>query len=243
MLVPGQAPFKLKGKPGCISWYGKMWGNLGSVTGPASIDVDSVMEGNCIWRRSVLASLEFDPVLNFDDASMYGPSRSVPSGSEESVGCRVIYDPRALVYHHVGPRAPELDRQERRTPDLLLIVATTCTYIISQALSSLAYGRNISGMVVSDWRTRRMGIWARWCSTNYRAIGTKEEACHAGVEREIRRHPLLSLHQMTSVESAVDVRKTKVGRNHRVLIIASHPMQYSAPIFPISHAATRALRY
>ena len=35
---------------------------------------------------------------------------------------------------------------------------------------------------------------------------------------------------MTSVESAVD-SETTVGRHHRVLIIASHPVQYSAPIF------------
>ena len=72
MLVPGKPRAKLKGKPGCISWYGKMWGNLGSLAGPDSVEVDSVMEGNSIWRRRLFDSLEFDPVLNFDDSSMYG---------------------------------------------------------------------------------------------------------------------------------------------------------------------------
>lgn len=110
VLLPGVDPPKPKGKPGCISWYGKIWGNLGSLTGPNSIDVDSVMEGNCIWLRSLLTSLEFDPALNFDDASMYGLDLCLQA---KRCGFRVIYEPRALVFHHPAPRAPELDRQER----------------------------------------------------------------------------------------------------------------------------------
>jgi cellulose synthase/poly-beta-1,6-N-acetylglucosamine synthase-like glycosyltransferase len=108
--VPGTPLPKLKGRPGCVSWYGRNWGNLGSVGGEAAFQVDSVMEGNSIWRRDLLASLEFDPVLNFDDASMYGLDLCL---QVKGRGLKLIYEPRALVYHHVAPRAPELDRQKR----------------------------------------------------------------------------------------------------------------------------------
>lgn len=108
--VPGAPVPKLKGKPGCISWYGRIWGNLGSTTGTTAREVDTVMEGNWMWRRELLASLEFDPVLNFDDASMYGLDLSLQAKKRRY---KVIYDPGALVYHHVAPRVPELDRQER----------------------------------------------------------------------------------------------------------------------------------
>lgn len=110
VLVPGTLPQKLKGRPGCISWYGKTWGNIGSLDGTSAIEVDCVMECNWIWRRALLASLDFDPVLNFDDASMYGLDLCLQAKKR---GFRVLYDPRAVVYHHVAPRAPELDRQKR----------------------------------------------------------------------------------------------------------------------------------
>lgn len=110
VLVPGTAPQKLRGKPGCVSWYGKAWGNIGSLDVTGAIEVDSVMECNWIWRRELLASLEFDPVLNFDDAAMYGLDLCLQAKKR---GFKVLYDPRALVYHHVAPRAPELDRQKR----------------------------------------------------------------------------------------------------------------------------------
>jgi len=110
VLVPGEAPRKPKGKPGCVSWYGKIWGNLGSMDGPRAWEVDNVMEGNCVWRRDLLTSLTFDPALNFDDASMYGLDLCLQAKKR---GYKVIYEPRALVYHHTAPRTPELDRRER----------------------------------------------------------------------------------------------------------------------------------
>jgi GT2 family glycosyltransferase len=130
VLVPGVPSPKPKGKPGCISWYGKIWGNLGSVTGPDSIEVDSVMEGNWIWRRALLVSLEFDPVLNFDDASMYGLDLSLQAKKR---GFKVIYDPRAVVYHHPASRAPELRRQERGPR--LYCYCRNYTYIILNQFS------------------------------------------------------------------------------------------------------------
>ena len=125
VLVPGMAMPKLKGKPGCISWYGKQWANLFSVGGDVPVQVDSVMEGNSIWRRELLASLEFDPVLNFDDAVMYGLDLCL---QVKGRGLKVIYEPRALVYHHNAPRAPELDRQEQGLR--LFCLCRNYTYII-----------------------------------------------------------------------------------------------------------------
>jgi GT2 family glycosyltransferase len=108
--VPGAPVPKLKGRPGCVSWYGKIWGNIASMDLASAIDVDGVIECNWIWRRELLASLEFDPILNFDDAVMYGLDLCLQAKNR---GFRVIYDPRALVHHHTAPRAPELDRQQR----------------------------------------------------------------------------------------------------------------------------------
>ena len=110
VLVPGATMPEPKGKPGCVSWYGKTWGNLGSMDGSTAWEVDTVMEGNCVWRRELLTSLKFDPVLNFDDASMYGLDLCLQAKKR---GYKVVYDPRALVYHHAVPRTPELDRNER----------------------------------------------------------------------------------------------------------------------------------
>ena len=101
---------KLKGKPGCITWYGKAWGNVGWMDGEHTSTVDMVMEGNWVWRRDLMSSLSLDPALNFDDACMYGLDLCLQA---KALGYRVLYDPQALVYHHAKPRAPELDRKQR----------------------------------------------------------------------------------------------------------------------------------
>jgi GT2 family glycosyltransferase len=130
VFFPREALPRKKGRPGCVSWYGKIWGNLGSVIGPDWIEVDSVMEGNCIWRRELFASLEFDPVLNFDEATMYGLDLCLQAKER---GFRVIYEPRALAYHHIAPRTPELDRQERGSR--LYCYCRNYTYIILKRFS------------------------------------------------------------------------------------------------------------
>jgi GT2 family glycosyltransferase len=109
VITPACQPPRLKGRPGCISWYGKHWGNVAWLPGESPIEVQGAMEGNCAWRRELLASLKFDPVLNFDDASMYGLDLCLQAASS---GYRVLYEPRALVYHHAAPRAPDLDRAD-----------------------------------------------------------------------------------------------------------------------------------
>ncbi|MEM2591485.1 MAG: glycosyltransferase family 2 protein [Thermofilaceae archaeon] len=129
VIVPGRTVAKLKGKPGQISWYGKHWGNIGAVDGPQPFEVSSVMECNWAWRRQLLASLEFDPVLNIGDASMYGMDLCLQAKAK---GFKVVYDPQAVVYHHVAPRAPELDRANR--PQRVYEFCHNYTYIMLKHL-------------------------------------------------------------------------------------------------------------
>lgn len=110
VTTAGMAAPKLKGRPGQISWYGKTWGNVGSMDGTAPIEVCGVMEGNWAWRHGLLSSVVFDPVLNFDDASMYGLDLCFQARRR---GYRVVYEPRAGVDHHAAARLPELDRADR----------------------------------------------------------------------------------------------------------------------------------
>ncbi len=129
VITPGSGPARLKGRPGCVSWYGKHWGNLASLDAQAPVDVQAVMEGNWAWRRSLLASLSFDPILNFDDASMYGLDLCLQARRKSY---RVVYEPRAVVYHHVAPRAPDLDRADR--PRRAFAYTRNYTYIMLKQL-------------------------------------------------------------------------------------------------------------
>ncbi len=125
VYVPGTPVLKLKGKPGRVSWYGKHWGNVGNVDGQKSMDVDTVMEGNSTWRRELIQSIEFDPVLKFDDSSMYGLDLTLQAKNK---GYRVVYDPKILLLHHMAPRAPEIDRANR--PRRIFSYCRNYTYIM-----------------------------------------------------------------------------------------------------------------
>lgn len=124
VVVPGAPPVRVKGHPGQMTWYGKLWGNVGSVEAAEAFDVASVMEGNWAWRRDLLVSLDFDPRLNVDDASSYGLDLCLQARQK---GFRVLYDSQALAYHHVAPRVPELDRADR--PRRLFSYTRNFTYI------------------------------------------------------------------------------------------------------------------
>lgn len=110
MITPACKNRRVRGKPGRMSWYGRQWGNVGVLGGDSPIEVESVMEGDWAWRKTLLSSLSFDPVLNFDDASMYGLDLCWQALRR---GFRVIYEPRGVAYHHVAPRASGLDRADR----------------------------------------------------------------------------------------------------------------------------------
>lgn len=128
VVVPGAPAPAGKGRPGRISWYGKHWGNLGSLQVPGPLDVMSLMEGNWAWRRELFLSLDFDPVLNFDDASMYGLDLCFQARRR---GFRIIYDSRALMYHHAAPRVEALDR---RATERRLSYSRNYTYILLRHL-------------------------------------------------------------------------------------------------------------
>ena len=129
VVVPGQSAGKRKGKPGHVTWYGKTWGNVASVDGEIAMDVDTVMECNWAWRRELLSSLEMDPELNFDDASMYGLDLCLGA---KAAGFRIVYEPRALALHHVKPRTPELDRANR--PARTFSYCRNYTYVMLKRL-------------------------------------------------------------------------------------------------------------
>jgi GT2 family glycosyltransferase len=129
VLTEGAQPPRCKGKPGCNSWYGKHWGNVTSLNGDRPIEVQGVAEGNWAWRRDLLASLKFDNVLNFDDASMYGLDLCLQA---QARGSRVIYEPRAVVFHHPAPRPRGLERADR--PRRNFSYARNYTYIMLKHL-------------------------------------------------------------------------------------------------------------
>jgi GT2 family glycosyltransferase len=87
------------------------------------------MECNWAWRRGLLTSLKFDPILNFDDASMYGLDLCLLAKDK---GFRVVYDPRAAVYHHVAPRALALNRADR--PRRAFAYSRNYTYVMLKHL-------------------------------------------------------------------------------------------------------------
>jgi GT2 family glycosyltransferase len=130
VIVPGVEPPRLKGHPGEFSWYGKHWGNLGWLNGTAPIDVSGVVECNWIWRRELITSVFFDPVMNFDDGFMYGLDLCLQAREK---GRRVIFDPLVEVNHHLVSRSPGLDRQDR--PRRLFSYCRNYTYLMMKHLS------------------------------------------------------------------------------------------------------------
>jgi GT2 family glycosyltransferase len=140
VIVPG-IKAKVAHDAGRVRWYGRHIGNVGQREHPHPVDVDGVMEGNWAWRRSVLSRLLFDPILDFDDASMFGLDLCLQA---KRGGYRVVYQPGARVVHHVAPRDPSLDRS-RRAPR---------TY---------AYSRNYTYIALKHLRgARRVAFLAWW---------------------------------------------------------------------------------
>lgn len=129
VVVPGRPAPRLKGKPGQVTWYGRHWGNIGSVSGSRPFEVAGVMECNWVWRRELITSLEFDEVLNFDDAAMYGLDLCLQARRR---GYKVLYDPRSVVYHHIAPRTAELSRRDR--PNRIHAYCANYTYVMLKHL-------------------------------------------------------------------------------------------------------------
>jgi GT2 family glycosyltransferase len=130
VVTPGFPPGKAARDAGEIRWYGQHSANLGAREGMVPVPVDGVMEGNWAWRRPLLKMLEFDPVLDFDHAPMYGLDLCLQADRR---GFRTLYQPSALVIHKPGPRDPDLDRADiaRRTR----AYSRNYTYVILKHLS------------------------------------------------------------------------------------------------------------
>lgn len=137
--TPGFAG-KVHSDAGQIRWYGKHVGNIGELDESQPIDVAGVMECNWAWRADVLRRLEFDPVFAADDASMYGLDLCLQA---RALGQRVVYQPGARVVHHVAPRDPLLDRDERPT-------------------RTVAYSRNYTYLGLRHFRSFRRIAFVMW---------------------------------------------------------------------------------
>jgi hypothetical protein len=71
-----------------------------------------------------LRELEFDTVLDYDAAAMYGLDLCLQAKAK---GHRVVYQSRASVLHHAAPRTSSLDRADR--PARTLAFSRNYTYI------------------------------------------------------------------------------------------------------------------
>ena len=126
-IVDPTIPFR-RGVPkdaGVLRWYGRHAGNIASRITDGPVDVDGVQEASWMWRADVLRSLEFDPILDFDDASMYGLDLCLQARAR---GLRVVYDSRPEVVDLPAPRDADLDRDDR--PPRIRSYCRNFTYIV-----------------------------------------------------------------------------------------------------------------
>lgn len=138
-IVPGAPPPAPKKNAGQLTWFGHHSGNIASVREGGVREVVTVMECNWAWRRELLTSLDFDPVLNFDDASMYGLDLCLQARRR---GFRILYDPAAAALHHMAPRDPSLDRADR--PRRSFSYGRNYTYIM---LRQLPWARRVPFLI------------------------------------------------------------------------------------------------
>jgi glycosyltransferase involved in cell wall biosynthesis len=193
---------------------------VGSLEAPAPLDVVSLMEGNWAWRRELFLSLEFDPALNFDDASMYGLDLCFQARQR---GYRILYDARALVYHHAAPRVAELDRSDRLRRDYSY--SRNYTFILMRRLP--AWRRVVFSLwwfLIGDRASPGLGAAAAELLRGSRGWGARFVSAWAG--------------KIEGMRLSLEGRKTPAPENclnmaerYRLLIVASHPVQYAAPVY------------
>jgi GT2 family glycosyltransferase len=106
MIVPGYDAV-VRDDAGRLRWYGRQVGNGWVPMLKAPRHVVSVPECNWAWRTLELQSMNFDSVLDFDDAHAYGLDLCLQALVR---GKSVLYVPKATVVHHVAPRDASLDR-------------------------------------------------------------------------------------------------------------------------------------
>lgn len=124
---------KIHADVGKFRWYGRYVGNISAVEG-RTLDVDAVRECNWAWRRALMTSIEFDPVFQSDDSSMYGADLCLQAAER---GFRIVHDQDVRVVHRPGWRDQELEREDA-------------------ARRAFSYSRNFTYMILrrSRWRRR-----------------------------------------------------------------------------------------
>jgi glycogen(starch) synthase len=139
VITPG---FRGKVHPdaGRIRWYGKQIGNIGALEAPGPLEVDGVMECNWAWRTGVMRQIQLDPIFEYGDAAMYGLDLCLQA---KALGYRVLYQPAARVVHHIAPRDPALNRQDR--PQHTFTYSRNYTYLAMKHLPG--------------WRRAAFALW------------------------------------------------------------------------------------
>jgi glycosyltransferase involved in cell wall biosynthesis/GT2 family glycosyltransferase len=222
---------KIRPDPGQIRWYGRHIGNISEVDGAGPIDVAAVVEGNWAWRIDVLRALEFDSVLDFDDASMYGLDLCLQA---KAMGYRVVYEPRARVVHHAAPRDPTLDRLDR--------AARTRAYSRNYTYLALKHFRGVqrTAFLVWWWLVGERGAYGALSAAAdlliqgkvvIPVVSSAYAGRRAGLREWRKKHPdresCVTASSLLSAGGPQTTSETRV----RVLIVASHPIQYLAPFF------------
>lgn len=86
---------------GKVTWFGRLVGNHHTLS--RGQDVQFLKGANMAYRREILP--HFDERLRGDGAQVHNDLKA--SLDVWSAGWRVIWDPAAVVHHHVAPRADE----------------------------------------------------------------------------------------------------------------------------------------
>ncbi|MGH9013431.1 MAG: glycosyltransferase [Acidimicrobiia bacterium] len=110
-IRPADERLVVREDAGTLRWYGKLVGNLGELDHAGVSERDTVVECNWVWRRSLLAALEVDPIVDHDEAAFYGLDLTLQA---RALGFRTLYEPRARVDHYLAPRDEQLVREDRR---------------------------------------------------------------------------------------------------------------------------------
>lgn len=113
-------------RSGCITWYGRILGNVAGRQDELPVEVDTLPEGNWIWRTEVLRGLAIGDVFDDGDASMYGCDLCQQA---KAAGWKVLYTREAPINHYSAPRGDSsaIDRGDRAR--LAYTYARNVTYI------------------------------------------------------------------------------------------------------------------
>jgi GT2 family glycosyltransferase len=117
---------RVTSRSGRTTWYGRIIGNVGGRLDTVPVDVDSLPEGNWIWRASVLKALTIGEVFDRGDASMYGYDLCLQA---KQAGWRVHYTSEAPINHYSAPRGDSQAIHRTDVARLKYSYARNSTYI------------------------------------------------------------------------------------------------------------------